>query len=126
MLFKVFSIVLFFFHSSDCKNATQPGHNDLNCGTKGPAEVGKIVGGVNARPLEFPWQISLRTVSNNGYWYHTCGGSLINNQWVLTAAHCVQKNPDPDMYQVIAGEHDRKVREGTEVECDVKEVTIYY
>ena len=33
---------------------------------------------------EFPWQISLRALG-----VHTCGGSIINENQVITAAHCV-------------------------------------
>uniref|UniRef100_A0A3B5KX34 Peptidase S1 domain-containing protein n=1 Tax=Xiphophorus couchianus TaxID=32473 RepID=A0A3B5KX34_9TELE len=44
----------------------------------------KIVGGVGATAGSWPWQVSIHWRSS-----HTCGGTLINNQWVLTAAHCI-------------------------------------
>ena len=34
---------------------------------------------------EFPWQISLRNLGS-----HICGGSIINKNQVITAAHCVE------------------------------------
>ncbi|XP_052074219.1 chymotrypsin B-like [Mytilus californianus] len=48
----------------------------------------KIVGGGNAAISEYPWQVSLQ-LRSSGSWYHICGGSIINNNWVVTAAHCV-------------------------------------
>ncbi|KAL5290754.1 hypothetical protein ACFFRR_010243 [Megaselia abdita] len=47
----------------------------------------RIVGGEDAAPGQFPYQISLRM---NGE--HICGGSIIKAEWILTAAHCVVKN----------------------------------
>uniref|UniRef100_A0A672HK80 trypsin n=1 Tax=Salarias fasciatus TaxID=181472 RepID=A0A672HK80_SALFA len=41
----------------------------------------KIVGGYECRPHSVPWQVSL----NNGW--HYCGGTLINERWVVSAAH---------------------------------------
>lgn len=43
----------------------------------------KITGGTDALISEFPWQIYLTAD------IFSCGGSIISNQWVVTAAHCV-------------------------------------
>lgn len=46
---------------------------------------GRIVGGEDAQPNQFPYMASLRRRSSNN---HFCAGSIVNNFWVLTAAHC--------------------------------------
>ncbi|KAL3206794.1 hypothetical protein MRX96_039918 [Rhipicephalus microplus] len=47
-----------------------------------------IIGGVRALPGEFPWQVSVRKIFTRGTRHH-CGGALLTDRWVLTAAHCV-------------------------------------
>ncbi|CAI5791047.1 serine protease 53 [Podarcis lilfordi] len=53
----------------------------LKCGIQKP--VIRLAGGLDARRGEWPWQVSLQYRGE-----HFCGGSLINERWVLTAAHC--------------------------------------
>ncbi|XP_026230166.1 transmembrane protease serine 9-like isoform X2 [Anabas testudineus] len=61
---------------------TQESHSQLNVCGQPPLNT-KIVGGQVASQGSWPWQVSLQSSAG-----HFCGGSLINNQWVMTAAHC--------------------------------------
>ncbi|MBW3923207.1 serine protease, partial [Neisseria meningitidis] len=73
------------------------------CGTPAISPVitgySRIVNGEEAVPHSWPWQVSLQDYTG----FHFCGGSLISENWVVTAAHCNVRTS----HQVILGEHDR-------------------
>ncbi|GMH34708.1 hypothetical protein BSKO_02569 [Bryopsis sp. KO-2023] len=54
--------------------------------------VALIQGGQNAQRGRFPYVTSLRDLEDA----HTCGGVLIYETWVLTAAHCVDPGANVD------------------------------
>ncbi|XP_020485046.2 elastase-1 [Labrus bergylta] len=81
----------------------------------------RVVGGEVARPNSWPWQISLQYRSGSRF-YHTCGGTLIQRGWVMTAAHCVDSNRE---WRVVIGEHDLNSNSGMEQIKTVSRVYIH-
>ncbi|XP_045110216.1 trypsin-1-like isoform X2 [Portunus trituberculatus] len=72
----------------------------------------RIVGGTEAERNEFPWQVSLQYVSN-WYTHHICGGTVIDQRWIMTAAHCTHIYQSYQLI-VVAGEHNLKRKHGEE------------
>ena len=49
-----------------------------------------IVGGDDADIQDYPYQAALLNTGGWGGGYAYCGASIINEYWILTAAHCVE------------------------------------
>jgi len=60
------------------------------CGTPAikPDTSTNIIGGKDAVPYSWPWQVSIHRKRNATYFSHTCGASILSNQWILSAGHC--------------------------------------
>ncbi|XP_005187799.1 trypsin [Musca domestica] len=81
----------------------------LSAGLKGGSIAPRIVGGHEATG-SYPYVISLMTDTIFGR-YHTCGGSIINQRTVITAAHCLASTSASSL-KVHVGEKAKKVIDG--------------
>uniref|UniRef100_A0ACB8EWG1 Uncharacterized protein n=1 Tax=Sphaerodactylus townsendi TaxID=933632 RepID=A0ACB8EWG1_9SAUR len=63
-----------------------------------PTALNRNVGGEDSVAGEWPWQVSLMKMGK-----HVCGGALISNDWIVTAAHCFQQNSSPSQFNVLLG-----------------------
>ncbi len=71
--------------------------------TGGAMAEERIVGGFESANAVWPMQVSLQLTSTK---QHDCGGTLISDQWVLTAAHCVLRqgvNVGAGFYIAVVG-----------------------
>ncbi|XP_015524914.1 serine protease snake isoform X1 [Neodiprion lecontei] len=64
-----------------------------------------IIGGLTARPGEFSHMVALGWLSENNEATFLCGGSLISNQWVITAGHCTHGSSGPPKIVRIGAHH---------------------
>lgn len=80
----------------------------------------EIVGGTTATAGAYPWMARL---VRNGTSF--CGGSLLHQSWVITAAHCVDGSVTAASLSVILGDHQGSVNEGTEQSRGVAEIILH-
>jgi secreted trypsin-like serine protease len=59
----------------------------VNAQAQGEADTEMIVGGEEVKQGQYPWQVRLYASMDDQIGF--CGGSIIDDQWILTAGHCV-------------------------------------
>lgn len=78
----------------------------------------KIVDGHDTDIAQHPWQVSLQYLR-----WHICGGVLIADQWVLTAAHCVN---EPITLKNLTVRLGSTLRNSTGKLMNIKKVILHY
>merc|ERR1712223_1872997 len=81
-------------------NGTGGASGDCKCGLAQRST--RIVGGVETEVNEWPWQAGMVWSGSSSVF---CGATVISDEWILTASHCVD-GTNPAEIQVLLGEHD--------------------
>ncbi|KAK5928772.1 hypothetical protein CgunFtcFv8_010065 [Champsocephalus gunnari] len=92
-------------------NASSGGGNE----TEGVAP--RIVGGVLEKLGGSPWQVLLRRADGYGF----CGGTLVSDRWVVSAAHCLEESVD----HVTIGDYDKRRPDPMEQQLKVQKVFVH-
>ncbi|XP_010222428.1 PREDICTED: transmembrane protease serine 6 [Tinamus guttatus] len=102
----------------DCKDLSDEKHCD--CGLQAP--LSRIVGGTDSVEGEWPWQASLQVRGR-----HICGGTLIADRWVVSAAHCFQEErlASPSVWTVYLGKYLQNATSHTEVSFKVDRLFLH-
>ncbi|RWS01250.1 plasminogen activator sPA-like protein [Dinothrombium tinctorium] len=84
----------------------------------------KIVGGREALPGEFPWQVSLQIKRFSSNYMHYCGAVVLNSRTLITAAHCLN-NINKNDIRAVLGAHNIRKYSGDEVMPRISKLVIH-
>ncbi|XP_067119397.1 mannan-binding lectin serine protease 1-like [Centruroides vittatus] len=93
---------------------------------KPQVDLDKVVGGHEAKKGAHPWQVILWDPVRKTF----CGGSLLNERWVVTAAHCfyikgIKQPIDKDKILIKLGKHDQYNSEEEEFITGIQSYVIH-
>jgi len=92
------------------------------CGLRGGSSS-RIVGGDEATAHNWPWQASLRSSG----WFgssHICGATIINERYLITAAHCVDGATTRSL-TIVVGDHHKGNTQASEVTHTLQRIRMH-
>ncbi|OCT59126.1 serine protease 27 [Xenopus laevis] len=82
--------------------------------------LNRIMGGQDSKPGMWPWQVMFYSKD-----FELCGGTLITNNWVVSAAHCFNSTNPPSFYNVYLGVYQISEPNGNEVVMEIKRFIVH-
>ncbi|CAI5692417.1 unnamed protein product [Oreochromis niloticus] len=99
-------------------NATGGGGNLTDGGGAGGSEMKpRVVGGSLERRGGSPWQVLIHRSDGFGF----CGGTLVSDRWVVSAAHCFEESAD----HVTIGDYDKQRLDPGEQQIKIQKVIVH-
>ncbi|XP_037076885.1 trypsin-1-like, partial [Pollicipes pollicipes] len=104
--------------NADTTTVTTP---DTRCCGR-PNRATRIVGGMETEVNEYPWQAFVLVRANGAS--SGCGGTVINDRYVLSAGHCFSRSTSPAQIEVRLRRHRIDVPED-DLPVTISELTIH-
>ncbi|KAL7728841.1 hypothetical protein ACLKA6_004190 [Drosophila palustris] len=78
-----------------------------------------------ATPHSAPYVVSIQMMTPDQGLVHYCAGTVINEHWILTAAHCLTSPQAVAQSVIVAGSHDIHNRRGEAASVQMRSIDYY-